>query len=278
MQNLTSSQREPRMRASTAYRVVAHNYAFDSDNRIHSDDIAAQYGFKGGLVPGVADIAYLARAVHDHWGDAWLNSGTIEAKLIKPIYHGEVAEAHVTSESGSPEQVTLALNNPEGLVCAAGRAGLGDASAPPDVNDYPRLECVPLDDRPDPEIETFPSGLALSAYEYTYHAAEAEADAGEKFVDPWPGSNPWHPASCLNDANRLLRANVKLGPWIHTASNLSLHGAPADGETISLRGRVLDTFEKRGHVMTQADIGVFADERPIAHVVHTAIIRLAPAE
>ena len=28
--------------------------ATDSDNRIHSDDVAKQYGFRGGLVPGVS--------------------------------------------------------------------------------------------------------------------------------------------------------------------------------------------------------------------------------
>lgn len=266
------------MSATTTYRVIAHNYAFDSDNKIHSDDIAAKYGFKGGLVPGVGDIAYLARAVYEHWGEAWLTGGTIEAKLIKPIYHQESAEALVTADPADSAQVTLALHNPEGSLCAAGRAGLRDAAPAPVASDYPRVECVATDDRPEPSLEGFPPELVLGAYEYVYRAEEATIDAAEKFVEAWPSRSGWHPASCLNDANRLLRANVKLGPWIHTASKLSLHGSPGDGDTISLRGRVLDTFEKRGHIMTKADIGVFADERGIAHVTHTAIIRLAPSE
>ena len=35
------------------YRVRAHNIAADSENKIHDDSVARQYGFAGGLVPGV---------------------------------------------------------------------------------------------------------------------------------------------------------------------------------------------------------------------------------
>ena len=35
------------------YAVRAHNAATESENRIHADDVAQQYGFKGGLVPRV---------------------------------------------------------------------------------------------------------------------------------------------------------------------------------------------------------------------------------
>lgn len=265
------------MSQSNAYRVVAHNYAFDSDNKIHSDEVAAKYGFKGGLVPGVADIAYLARAVYDHWGETWLRGGVIEAKLIKPIYHGELSEAWLTPEANDPKRLTMELRNPDGEVCAAGQAGLNNAEPPPKLVDYPRTECGGEDARLEPIAANFPPNTPLCAYEYPHLAEEARVDATEKFVDAWPGGNGWHPATCLNDANRLLRANVKLGPWVHTASKLELYDAPEDGEFISLRGRVLDTFNKRGHTMTIADIGVFADGRALAHVVHTAIIRLAPS-
>ena len=35
--------------ATASYEVKAFNYAFDSENKIHSDDVASRYGFKGGL-------------------------------------------------------------------------------------------------------------------------------------------------------------------------------------------------------------------------------------
>ncbi len=35
--------------------VTAKNFSEASENRIHSDEIAKKFGFKGALVPGVAD-------------------------------------------------------------------------------------------------------------------------------------------------------------------------------------------------------------------------------
>ena len=40
-------------------RVVPKNFSEASDNKMHSDDVAARYGFSGGLVPGVAVYAYM---------------------------------------------------------------------------------------------------------------------------------------------------------------------------------------------------------------------------
>ena len=36
----------------------ALNTAPDSDNKIHGDELAKQYGFEGGLVPGVTVVRY----------------------------------------------------------------------------------------------------------------------------------------------------------------------------------------------------------------------------
>ena len=41
------------------YESIAFNTAPDSENQIHSDDMAQRFGFQGGLVPGVAVSAYL---------------------------------------------------------------------------------------------------------------------------------------------------------------------------------------------------------------------------
>ena len=261
--------------AAATYRVLAHNYAFDSDNRIHSDDVASQFGFKGGLVPGVADFAYLARAAYDALGDRLLSGGVVEGKFIKPIYHGEIAEADARPQDGRPDCLALTLTNPEGVLCAAGTAELDAADPEPVFADYSAAAAIADEARPAPEVATFPAGTLLAAYEYRYDADAARTETGDMFVDPWPGQSGWHPASALHDANRILRANVALGPWIHTASRLQLYRAPGDGAWISLRGRVLDTYEKRGHVMTEADLALFADETPLARIKHTAIIRLA---
>jgi hypothetical protein len=49
------------------------------------------------------------------------------------------------------------------------------------------------------------------------------------------------------------------------------------GESLSVRARVADNYEKKGHRFVDLDALVIGNgERPIAHVLHTAIYRLRP--
>ena len=136
-----------------------------------------------------------------------------------------------------------------------------------------------MSERPEPDIASFAKGRMLAPHEYTYDATHTSEEAAHMFIENFPsrGATPiWHPALCLHDANRLLKANVALGPWIHTASAAHYLDQPEDGDRISVRGKVHDTYEKRGHIVTELDVAVFANaERPLARIRHSAIIRLA---
>src|SRR5258708_1574062 len=70
-------------------RVRAVNTAVDSENRIHDDRIAAAYGFRGGLVPGVTVYGYMTLPVLDHFGEEWLERGAMSVRLEAPGYDGE---------------------------------------------------------------------------------------------------------------------------------------------------------------------------------------------
>lgn len=62
---------------------------------------------------------------------------------------------------------------------------------------------------------------------------------------------------------------------IHTASKVQYFALPRQGDGLSLRGKVADTYTKRGHELVELDLAMFdAAERPLAYVRHTAIIRL----
>jgi hypothetical protein len=264
--------------SSQTYKVIAHNYAHDSENKIHDDKTAALYGFKGGLVPGVADYGYLSRAALQTWGDSWLRGGSMEAKFIKPIYHGEVATAVATSD-GDPELVTLSLLNPEGMNCAVGQAHLHGGVQAPKIGDYPHHAPLAPSTLPLPEIESFIAGRALGAIDYIHDEQEARELSQSLFVEALPcvdGKANWHPALCLSYANRIVKSNVQLGAWVHTASRVDYFDQPAQGEQISLRGKVAATYDKRGHVVSELDLAMFAGgERTLVKILHTAIIRLA---
>ena len=264
--------------SAQVHEVVAFNYAFESDNKIHSDETAARYGFKGGLVPGVADFAYLSHAVYEVWGDEWLNGGSMEAKFIKPIYHGDTVRAEAR-ETGAEAHRELVLLDPQGVACAMGQAHRRSAAPAPNIDDYPHRPLPGI--RPDTLPETFPGGHQLGSLDYVEDTDASSASAAEMFVEALrgpDGSARWHPALCLGKANEIVKSNVALTSWIHTASRVSYFGAPDNGETVSLRGAVVDTYMKRGHVMTECDLAMFADGgRPLAAIHHSAIIRLADA-
>ncbi len=77
--------------APAPYRVRAYNTARESENKIHDDAVAKRFGFTGGLVPGVDVYAYFAHAPVAHFGRAWLERGTAECRLAKPVYDGDEA-------------------------------------------------------------------------------------------------------------------------------------------------------------------------------------------
>src|SRR6266853_3788009 len=74
--------------STTMYRVVAHNTAADSENKIHDDRVAAQYGFRVGLVPGVTVYGYMTVPIVDA-EPAWLERGSMHVRFLEPVYDGE---------------------------------------------------------------------------------------------------------------------------------------------------------------------------------------------
>jgi hypothetical protein len=84
-----------------------------------------------------------------------------------------------------------------------------------------------------------------------------------------------HPGLLLQQANRLLAANVHLGPWVHVSSDLAHLGVAREGERLTTRGRVARTTERKGRHYVDLDALVVAEpDRPVLHVRHSAIYRL----
>ncbi|MGA7803464.1 MAG: hypothetical protein WCB02_02435, partial [Bradyrhizobium sp.] len=108
-----------------AYRVSAYNTSKQSENKIHDDTVARKYGFSGGLVPGVDVMAYMLHMPVARWGRAFLERGLIEARFVKPVYDGEVAEVAADEAQGV---LTIEVTS-HGESCATGSASL-PASAP----------------------------------------------------------------------------------------------------------------------------------------------------
>ena len=100
------------------YRVLAHNTSKQSENKIHDDAVARRFGFSGGLVPGVDVMAYMINLPVSRWGRAFLERGLIEARFVKPVYDGEMADV-----TGEESDGVLAIEvKSRGQLCATGRS------------------------------------------------------------------------------------------------------------------------------------------------------------
>jgi acyl dehydratase len=257
------------------YRVVAHNTATTSANKIHDDGVARRYGFRGGLVPGVDVYAYLTHPPAEAWGIDWLRHGSIRARFLAPVYEGEavtvVPGEVVVSPTG--RVVPLELRKDGGALCATGEAGLPhEPEEQPLVATWPTVE--PAADPPVASPDVLPPGTALALAAHQFHADRADEYLNDvrEHLPLYADTKVAHPGWLLRDANYVLSANVVLGPWIHVESVVQHHTVVHDGDTVDARARVTKEWERKGHRFVEMDVGLFANaDRLVARITHTAI-------
>src|SRR4029079_18827521 len=109
-----------------------------SENKMHDDTVAKRYGFVGGLVPGVDVMAYMMHLPRAKWGRAFLERGLIEARFVKPVYDGELADVTGDESTGALEiQVES-----RGELCATGTASLPAAAPSFSLSDFVDVAAV----------------------------------------------------------------------------------------------------------------------------------------
>jgi hypothetical protein len=247
------------------YRVTAHNPATASENKIHEDTVARDYGFRGGLVPGVVVYAYMTRPALDRWGRDWLERGTMSARFHLPVYEDQQVTVTLADDG------VLQAHTDDGLV-AAGTASLPDrAGSPPDPVSFP---VAPLPDHRPPASAAALDVDALGTLEYGFHADKQDSylDEVRESAPLYADARVAHPGWLIAMANYALSQNVRLGPWIHVETTATHFSSVADGERVAVRGKVAGLFEKKGHKFVDLDLLWLAgDDRPVLHARHTAI-------
>ena len=272
----------------------ARNTSSVSENKIHEDTVAKQYGFRGGLVPGATTYAYLASYLTRTLGADWAAYGASTVSLVRPIYEGDLVRlgGTVVEARGDQHQGALSVecwvDGPDGVRCAPATAALAwpaqqqQSERPPFslTDQAPRRpeERGPISAATAPVGEPLPPVLepadpaSIGHYLDQHDEQDPLFRAGSRYGAPLV-----HPCWYPSIANHVLSANFRLGPWIHTRSEIQ-HLAPAlQGGTYRGYGQILEAFEKRGHEYVTADV-VITDgaDQPVARVKHTAIVVVAP--
>jgi acyl dehydratase len=250
------------------YRVSACNTSKQSENKIHDDAVARRFGFSGGLVPGVDVMAYMMHVPVAKWGRAFLERGSIEARFVKPVYDGEIAD--VTGEEC--DGVLSIEVKSRGQLCASGSASLPSSAPPVAISDFSETAAV-AERRP---VDTASYGLGkwLGTLPRAWAgdaAKEYLADVRER--DPiYANEGLGHPGLLQRVMNKVLVDNAILGPWIHVGSRMQLLSAARSGDELTARAKVTGNYEKKGHRFVELDALVVANGRtPLAHCQHIAI-------
>jgi acyl dehydratase len=251
-----------------AYRVSAYNTAKQSENKMHDDTVARRFGFSGGLVPGVDVMAYMMHLPVAKWGRAFLERGLIEARFVRPVYDGEIAD--VTGEE-SDGGLIIAVES-RGQLCATGSASLPVAAPPVSISDYSAT--APVAERRPVDAMSYQLGKWLGTMPRAWAgdvATEYLADVRE--TDPiYAREGLGHPGLLQRIMNRVLVDNAILGPWIHVGSRMQLLAAARAGDELVARAKVTGNYEKKGHRFVELDALVVANGRiPVAHCQHIAI-------
>lgn len=268
----------------------ARNTSAVSENKIHEDEIARTYGFRGGLVPGATTYAYLASYLAEHLGEPWLTGGTATVALIRPVYDGDQLSlgARVLEAADAEGGLVLEcwVDGPDGSRCAVASAGLPSATGERE----PRPAFAHTDEPPRAADARRSIGVANAPLGATLPpvAMPAGPEAIQTYLNEIDASGapfrtaapPFvHPGWWPSLGNRVLSANFRLGPWMHTRSEIR-HLAPAHpGGVYRAYGKIVEAYEKRGHEYVTADV-LIADgnDQPVARLRHTAIVVIAPRE
>lgn len=239
-----------------SFLVRAVNTAADSENRIHDGRVAAQYGFSGGLVPGVTVYGYMASAVIEHLGPRWLGRGAMDVRFFEPFYEGEQVAVSIAEEEGR-------------IKVEAGSRALGFAWLEESIQaaDYPAER--PMPDRVPASREALLPGTVLGTLDKTLDLSQPGMSAP---LDAWIGAERFaHPAILLALANEILVRNYILGPWIHASSEVRNASPARDGERLHVRGKIVDAYERKGHEFVVLDVAILSGPRLISRIRHIAI-------
>ena len=267
------------MTAIRDLEIRALNDAEASENRIHSDEIAAKYGFRGALVSGVNVFGYLSQPLARQFGAGLLERTSFDVKFLSPAYHDELLLVR-TEELGADDDSTRFKSsafNAQGTQLAILVSTLWNRI--PAIEDAPR---------------TLPRSRELSRSEICWDniilsepapdflwTPDAEdnrqrVDAQRDQATIYQGATAFiHPYYLLDACNKALMRMFILPAWIHTGSQVTILHPVRVGQQITVRTVPIEKWERKGHQFIRLYIAMIVAGEIAVEVRHTAIFKIA---
>ena len=255
----------------SSYEIVARNHSSAHENRIHSDEVAQKYGFKGALVPGVAVYGHLIRPLAERFGEDFLGRAITALRLIKPAYDGDLLRIDLSGDDG---QRLAECRNAEGTLLADLRVHLPDELPPPETplslsKRARRRRRVEINWAVVKEGEPYP------AWDWEITAAENQRFCAQIADELELYDAHVHPHAILSIANQALTREFVMPAWIHTASEVRHRQALRVGDRVAVRAVPLEKWCRKGHEFVRLYIDVHRDQALTTEMFHTAIFKVA---
>jgi hypothetical protein len=265
-----------------SWSAEAFNQAPESENRIHSDEVAKEYGFRGALVPGVTVSAYLSHPAIGAWGKAWLERGRARVVVHSPVYDRETFRVDVSNASSSAYDAELF--DQTGARCATAQVGLPDPDAVPAPPKICHDAILDRDfDRPKASRDVMErlriEGLSAMRARWNDEAPITRYTRNpDRMPDCFSKLGFANPAFVLGLTNWALAGNVRMSPWLHLQTDSQNYRSIAANTELVAESAIVELFEKKGHEFIDVDMNIFdrADDAAVASVRLRAIYRLRP--
>ncbi len=259
--------------------IQALNDAETSENKIHSDEIAARYGFSGALVSGVNVFGYLTQPLAHHFGGALLEQTTFDVKFLKPAYHNEllrISTEELSTDADSTRFKSSAFNH-QGSLLATLESTLWEQS--PALNPpHPALKGPSEIARNEISWERIKLSVAAPDYLWTPSAEDNQqrVDAQRDRAKIYQGASAYiHPYYLLDACNKALMRMFILPAWIHVGSKLTIRHPIRVGQDITVCTVPTEKWEKKGHQFIRLSIAMIVQGNIAAETSHTAIFKIA---
>ena len=254
----------------SVHTATARNFSAETENRMHSDGAARQFGFNGALVPGVAVFGHMTRPLVEALGAGWFAGHTLKTRLFKPAYDGD--ELAIECKADGAGHIVR---------CRARGELLAELRSSPGVAPLDAMAATPGGDpvaeRPEVAWPLIHVGEPFPAFKWQPDWDE-HLQYAEQVADDLPlyrEADLLHPHALLSTANRAFSNRFLLPAWLHVGSEMAMHAPVRIGDELEVRATPVEKWRKKGHEFVTLYIAYVAGDAVKTEVRHTAIFSIA---
>ena len=261
----------------TDVQIVARNTAPDSPNLIHTER-AREYGFRGGVVPGLTLYGDLTRPLVDLYGSRWLEEGQVEVRFRQPVYDGDELVMRVDPVDGDDGKVSLSIVNADGVEVVRGHALRHRDDREIDVSAY---KSIPFDGAP---LEPGTPERLAQLPDLKEWELETDAESSADFMAKLGEDDPLfreilHPVLIARVSAYIVGRRFLFGPRIHVGVRTRFLTTVPVGTRLIGRGRIAEVWQHKGNHYLRSDLLVVdGDNRPVMQIDSESLFQLGGGE